>query len=465
MGLVYLCYDTVAGEPIAIKTYRDVSASADGLDGGRGEALLARLFESEALIWIRLGRHPNVVEARYVVELSGKPHLFLELVGSPTGHERTLRHLIRAGRLEPARAIRLALQVSAGLEHALSIFPGLVHRDLKPENLLLAADEVVKVTDFGLTRVFADVTGRVATLAGTPAYMSPEQCLGLASLDTRSDIYSLGVILYEMVTGRRPFSGDLLQAHLTAPVPDPREGVPDLPESLAMTIGRCLAKRPEERYASFGALRAALSACHLEVTGRAPNLPEPAGQAPDQRVQAGIDLARAISLATLGHYDEAVGLLDRAVTLDPGYAEAWRWRGIGFNALGQLSEAARCFEQALTLAPDDVDAWLEQGRLRSRMGRRDEALASFDAALAVDPGHVAARYERGTTLFFLGRYDEAAVDLEQAYARQPGPALAAAVQACGRRAGRSTVLVHESGIDGLPSPASVQPIQRGNSTE
>ena len=91
-----------------------------------------------------------------------------------------------------------------------------MHRDLKPENLLLTPDQVLKVTDFGLTRVFADFSGEVGVVAGTPPYMSPEQCLGLPSLDTRSDVYALGVILYELLTGRRPFQAPDVEGHLRA---------------------------------------------------------------------------------------------------------------------------------------------------------------------------------------------------------------------------------------------------------
>ena len=134
MGVVYLCHDRAADEPIAIKTYRDLSDLSSGVAGGgwqRREVVLARLFASEALIWMRLGRHPNIVEARYVVELGGKPHLFLERVAGADGREQTLRHLIRSGPLDPTHAIRLALQVCAGMEHAITVFPGLVHRDLK----------------------------------------------------------------------------------------------------------------------------------------------------------------------------------------------------------------------------------------------------------------------------------------------------------------------------------------------
>jgi tetratricopeptide (TPR) repeat protein len=438
MGVVYLCRDRDANEPIAIKTYRalsDVSRSPEVVGGRQPdwqqrESVLARMFASEALIWIRLQRHPNVVEARYVAELGGKPHLFLERVGGQDGRGRTLRRLIQKGPLAPPLAMRLVLQICAGMQFATGVFPGLVHRDLKPENLLLASDEVVKITDFGLTRVFANIGGRLAALAGTPAYMSPEQCLGLTSLDSRSDIYAVGVILSELVAGKRPFQGDYLQAHLSDVPTDPRQHVADVPAELVAIIERCLKKRPEERYASFADLRDVLSDCYMAVTGEYPVLPILSDAQPDPRVRAGIDLAQAISLATLGRHDEAIGLLDRAVAADPTYAEAWRWRGVGLSALGRLNQALDCFESAVRLDPRHVDAHLEWGRLLVRLGRRNEALGRFESALAIDPLHVEARFERGTTLFFLGQHADAARDLRFAYDEQPGPALQAALKAC-----------------------------------
>jgi tetratricopeptide (TPR) repeat protein len=456
MGIIYLCHDRVARQPIAIKTYRNLAGGGEG----SSESYLARLFETEALIWIRLGRHPNIVEARYVVEVAGKPHLFLELVSGPDGRERTLRDVIREGPRPPAEAIRLLLQMCAGLEHAVSVFPGLVHRDLKPENLLMGSGETVKITDFGLTRVFADVTGRVATLAGTPAYMSPEQCLGLTSLDARADVYALGVILFELVTGKRPFYGDVLQGHLTQPPADPRDTVPDLPLGLVGAIGRCLQKRPEDRFADVAALRAALAGCHQEIAGYVPAAPTISEQVVDPQALASIDLQRAVSLATLGRHEESIVLLEQTIERDPGYADAWRWRGIGLNALGRLDEAGESLDRALALAPRDVESWLEKGRLAVRCGRREDGLASFDTGLGFDPEHIALRYERGTTLFFLGRYAEAAGDLELAHRRQPGRATEAALAACGRRGGTIAPGTLDHDLSGWSSLENLPPVSQ-----
>lgn len=449
MGAVYLCYDQQACEPVAVKTYLEGIPSGSG-----GDSEFAQQFESEALLWIRLGRHPHVVQARYVLRLAGKPHIFLEYVPGPAGGESTVRRLLRAGRVDVATALLLAIQTCAGMEHATSVFPGFVHRDLKPENLLLTPDQVLKVTDFGLTRVFADFSGEVGVIAGTPPYMSPEQCLGLPALDTRSDVYALGVILYELLTGQRPFRAADVEGHLRAHLVDtpasPRHLVPDVPEAVERLVLRCLAKSPEARFPDFGALRAELTTCYEAVAGHPPVLPDPVED--DEGASAGlasVELARAISLVTLGRYDEAMTFFDLAVEHDPGLARAWYFRGLALNGLGRFDEALACLDRVVSLEPRDPNAWVEKGRALTRSGRRDEALTCFDRAIAVNPWHLAALYEKGVCLLFLGRFEEAAACIGEVAAIQPGPAVEAARQACLAGLGPSSGLGHGTGSSSM----------------
>ena len=306
---------------------------------------------------------------------------------------------------------------------------------------------MLKITDFGLTKVFADfgaeLGGDVGVVAGTPPYMAPEQCLGLPNLDTRADIYALGVILYELLTGQRPFVAesviDYLQAHLSETPDPPRQLVPDLPEALDRLVMRCLARSPERRYPSFTALRAELEACYTALTGYAPILPR-ADDASDENVAAlaGVELARAISLVTLGRYEEAMTFFDLAVEHDPTLGRAWYFRGLALNGLGRFDEALTCLDRVVRLDPRDPNAWVEKGRALTRAGRREEALGCFDNAIAINPWHAPALYEKGACLLFLGHFEAAAACIDEVATLQPGPAVEAARRAC--QAGRERQL-------------------------
>lgn len=166
----------------------------------------------------------------------------------------------RHGRLAPDRAVEIAVQVLDALEYA--HVHGIVHRDVKPQNILLTRDGAVKVTDFGIARAMSSATiTQTGTVLGSVQYLSPEQARG-APVGRPTDIYSLGVVLYEMVTGALPFEGDspiaIALAHLNVPPPSPRESVPTLPVPLTGIILVALAKSPSRRYASAGEMRADL---------------------------------------------------------------------------------------------------------------------------------------------------------------------------------------------------------------
>ena len=253
----------------------------------RGEVAVAKVSESDLVdITDSLGRerflreavvlasvrHPNVVSLFEVGQTSaGEPFLIMErLVGEPLD-ELLSRHALGA---EPARsgvtrAIAIGAELLAGLEavHA----AGVLHRDVKPENVFLARIEgrtVVKLLDFGLSRGLhwrAGKITRAGRAVGTPGYMSPEQARGRRDLDPRTDLYSVGVVLYEMLAGRRPFEGlsptdVMIRACTESPVPL-AELRPDLPPALAALVMRAFRCEREERFASAAEMRAALEAC------------------------------------------------------------------------------------------------------------------------------------------------------------------------------------------------------------
>jgi hypothetical protein len=246
MARVYRAQSVVTHEPVALKIMQPL--------GGIDEETLKR-FEREKRIYQDL-RHPNIVGLRAAGSCNGHVFLAMELV---TG--TTLRARMKSDGLPPRQVVDWLGAVMSALAHAHR--QGIVHRDLKPENVMLTESGQIKVMDFGLARgnQYTQVTAADSVL-GTPAYMAPEQIEG--KLHPASDQYAVGVMLYEMLSGRLPFYDDnpvsLLVMHLQAPVPDLSEIRPDL-TSFAKVIIRMLNKQPEKRYPGMEPALLALKAC------------------------------------------------------------------------------------------------------------------------------------------------------------------------------------------------------------
>jgi serine/threonine-protein kinase len=174
-----------------------------------------------------------------------------------------LQHALeREGALAPDRAARLLDQMAAALDHAHQRERPILHRDIKPSNIMIGPHERVVLTDFGIARLIGDVSlTQTGQMVGTPAFMAPEVVQG-AEADARADVYALGVVLYQMLTGRTPFRAEtplaLLHAHVHTPPPPPRTVMPGLPPAVDQVMLRALAKEPSERFQSAGALARAL---------------------------------------------------------------------------------------------------------------------------------------------------------------------------------------------------------------
>jgi serine/threonine-protein kinase len=230
MGAVYRARDRELDEEVALKVLDAEAADAAAEQQLRREIKLARTIT-----------HPNVVRAYDFGEAEGVRFFTMEYVAGAT-----LRELLdEGGRLALTPALQIAKQVCRGLGAVHRA--GIVHGDLKPANIVVMTGGVAKLTDFGVARARRQAG---TPFAGTPPYMSPEQVRG-AELDERSDLYSAGVVMFEMFTGRRPFdAGDpfeLMRLHLEEPAPNPRSLQPALPELLADTISACLAKAKADR--------------------------------------------------------------------------------------------------------------------------------------------------------------------------------------------------------------------------
>ena len=258
MGVVYRALDPVLDRTVAVKT---IALSADPEERERSEAR----FYQEAKAAGGLN-HPAIITIHDVGREGGMVWMAMELL---EGTE--LRHLLANERMGVERALDIVGQVADALGYAHE--RGVVHRDIKPANIMILRGGQVKIMDFGIARLWiSDVKTQTGMLLGSPKYMSPEQAMG-SGVDRRSDIFSLGVVLYEMLTGNPPFAGtdvtQLLYNVSTVMPPPPSTINRAVPEMVDLVIAKALAKDPADRYQSAAEMQADLLACRYEVTQQA----------------------------------------------------------------------------------------------------------------------------------------------------------------------------------------------------
>ena len=336
MGRVYIAENRNRKQIVAIKAPNEKMLS--------DKTLFARVVR-EAQQWIDLGLHPNIAYCYYVRQINEIPHIFIEYIDGGN-----LRDWIRAERCQELKlGLDVAIQFCHGMEYAQQY--GMVHRDIKPENVLMTQNGTLKITDFGLARMTGGVDEDAANAGigsskqqeqltmvgqkgvGTAAYMAPEQYLDLRSVDTRADIYSFGVCLYEMFCGCRPFEYESrevppsilakYQGHKPA---DPRTRRPDIPEKLAALLERCCDLEKNSRCHSFSELRQDLVAIYSDLFQSDPPHAE-------------------IKLTNL----KADGLNNR---------------GASYWDLGREEDARLCWEEALKADPQHLAATFNLGYMQ-----------------------------------------------------------------------------------------------------
>ena len=387
MGHVFAARDVELGREVAVKV-----ASFEGKDA---QTRLRR----EAQHASRLS-HPHICQIYEVGRADGQLFVVMELLPG-----RSLADVLREGPLPVEQARRYGIEIADALAHAHE--SGLVHRDLKSTNVMITPKQGAKVLDFGLARMLdthqIDALSQsqrsltdAGLIAGTLPYMAPELLRGQRG-DERVDIWALGVLLYEMFAGRRPFSGatgfELSAAILHQP---PEAWPPDVPAPVRAIVQRCLEKKTADRYQHAAGVRLALEEMQAPAPAKSPRVRIP--YIP-RRLTAGVPwLVIGLAIAAIALY----GL--RSTRVGNAFSNAY-----GYSLLedGSFGEAIDQFEGVTKQSPNEANPWdsLGEGYLASAMP--DRALDAYARALAIEPANRASIRGRGLALAALGRYDEA----------------------------------------------------------
>lgn len=415
-------------------------------------------FQREARIVAKL-THPHIVPVYDFSEHEGMSYLVMRYIEG-----RTLKALLREGPLSPGRVMEILEPACQALAYAHD--QGVLHRDIKPSNFIITPEGEIFLTDFGLARMAetTDSTLSRDTLIGTPQYISPEQVRG-ERLDGRTDIYSLGVVLFEMLTGRVPFDADtpyaVIHDHVFSPLPLPREFNPSIPESVERVVLKALAKSRDDRYQNvsemISALETALSGEGLEIEAEeVPVLVEAGGVAatdqgpvfleegereevsPYQAVEQesadrtavksaprsrrlmavlavmvvllGLCLCGSVALVVVrrSREDRLAGRPVSSVVPMLEDAEAHVQLARRYVQQGNVEQAIAEYEVATRLDPQSVEAHVDLGTLYLREGDSELALESYQRALDIEPDEIKAHLGMGDAYLLLGQYDMAA---------------------------------------------------------
>ncbi|GHO79551.1 hypothetical protein KSD_73220 [Ktedonobacter sp. SOSP1-85] len=421
-------------------------------------------FIREAETWMGLRAHPHLVSCYFVRRLGGIPRIFAAYIDGGSLADWIRQRKLYEGGLE--QMLDIAIQFAWGLHAAHE--QGLVHQDVKPANVMLTAQGIAKVTDFGLARARA-MTGKqeikdkqahqsilVSSRGMTPAYCSPEQVAG-QKLSRKTDIWSWGLSVLEMFTGEVTWRIGAAAREALAEYKGQDPAIPMMPADLVDLLTRCFQMQPERRPATMLEVATELQAIYTRAVGRpySREMPETAEQDVAILVNRGLFLAelgrpeealaayeqaiyldpnpnhssayyyRGLALRNLGRPEEALVSFEQVIRLYPNYALAYYGQGLILQDLGRLEEALAAYEQAIRLGPNNADVYLDQGVVLQELGRLEEALAAYEQAIRLGPNNARAyynHYNQGTVLQALGQFKEALAAYERAIRLNPNDA-------------------------------------------
>ncbi len=438
MGIVYLCRDHATNQAVALKTFKPEYLS---------HRLARDLFLREGTMWVELGSHPHIVRAHRVERIGDgrEVYLVLEWVVEPKGKGGpSLRSWLYPGQPLPLdQSLLFTLQVARGMKYAVNKIPGLIHRDLKPENILIGYDGIAKVTDFGLASTISGVSEQLGLntpagenrqrtqvtqgVVGTPLYMPPEQWLH-EPLDERADIYALGCILYELITGHVAAEGEtqdeLRQVHLSGRIKPPPAS---MPKEVVTILQAMLAPERERRFRNWHDVEVAVAGAYTAVSGKeAPLAQVRTDITREDRIAAGESYnMMGLSYLDIGKLSVAVMYFEQAVGVGRA-EESAKLEGVGLSNLGQayvamgyVDRALEFFEEHLSIAhklddqAEECRALGNLGRAYRRLGKQEEAIRLHERELAI-ARKLNDQFKEAVALYSLGETYREYGDVPQA---------------------------------------------------
>ncbi|HVB55367.1 MAG TPA: serine/threonine-protein kinase [Candidatus Acidoferrales bacterium] len=466
-GEVYLAYDRATESFCAFKTIRPDKFADD---------TFYEAFRREALLWVKLEQHPFILGARSALNFSGRLFVITDYVApDERGRTSLLDHLVQArGPLNLDVALTWAIQFCHGMEHAHRC--GITcHRDIKPANILITRNGTPKITDFGLA-VAADaawkskkgssVNGKEGgsfglslmqsegrRICGTPGYIAPELFLGKEA-DTRSDVYSFGLVLWQMAAGSPlpPFhiSGEEdIEKYLRRVYQQQIKGrIPAVGDPLQSIVERCLVPEPSRRYGTFGELRRNLEPIFQRRTGQVFKLPRTEDlnkYSWNEKGNALLSLGKprdaldcyekaleveprdtvflsnkANVLNVLDKPNDAIDCCNQALEVDSKYAPAWNNKGNALQMLGKRELIVSRYNNTHEGEPQDSAGWTKRGYALLSLEYPQDAIPCFDEALEIDPVCAAAWSGKGNALNAMARTEEAINCCNKALQIDPG---------------------------------------------
>lgn len=421
-GIVYLVYARETKSVYALKTYKEEYLS---------NSHAIELFKKEAFLWLSIDQHPHIVKAHFLDNHSGRYFICMDFIAPDEFGLNSLDRILTRTKPDLRQSLIWSIQFCDGIQYAYS--KGVKsHRDIKPANIMIDSNKILKISDFGLAGVtdtdkfsvksINTGTTTIGSSFGTPTHMPPEQFDDASSCDSRSDIYSFGVVLYEMATGGKlPFSTDNTQhfwqvlKHLHA-----NQNIPQIKSPLFPLIQRCMQKDPKNRFQSFDSLRAELEDLFKKHIGVQYKLAAPKN---DIFIKIADLINKAASFEILGMHEEALKIAIKLTEIAPDYPHAWNNRGACHAANGDINSAITCWKKALSIDQNMSRTWYNLGNYCMATAKHDEAIKYFNKTVSIEPSYVPAWNNMAMAYEKTGRPNDAERCYDKAIEHDPNDSL------------------------------------------